>query len=241
MTILNDYYIAIYKTTTAQRRRIDDTSSTESSKVPHVSADTYYPYLRGSNSVDGIDWPVTRFKVKNGSIIDVFRTRFNNRFWIDLPTSMQWEKAARAGTTTFWYNGGTVDTSYEECTNLVNEIAYSTLNPKVNNWTRTEVGLYLPNAYGLCDVVGMRPEYVLDRFNHSVPLDTESIDPVGPTTGTSRALRAQHNEKDKHGLRYYALTHITADYIDNTSTNTCQSVRFAIHLRPPRSFGEKWE
>ena len=241
MTITHDYYIAIYKTTKAQFERFTNTASTSTDAKPQVSPSVFHPDLRGSNSVDGIDWPTTRFAVKKGSIIDNLRNRFSNRFWLDLPTSAQWEKAARAGTDTFWYNGGTVGTPYSECTNLVNEIAYSILQPDVKQqYTYVDVGSYLANSYGLCDTVGMRPEYVLDRFVDQNTAALETYDPVGPTTGTSRVLRSQHNQFN-HGLRYHTLAHIAKDTIDNTTSGTYQAFRFAIHLRPPRSFCGMWK
>lgn len=239
MTITHDYYIAIYKTTKAQFERFTNTASTSTDAKPQVGESVYYPYLRGSNSVDGIDWPTTRFAVKEGSIIGNLRNRFSNRFWLDLPTSAQWEKAARAGTDTFWYNGGTVDTSYSDCTNLVNQIAYTCLGG-AGQFTYVNVGSYLANSYGLCDTVGMRPEYVLDRFVDQAAAASETYDPVGPTSGTLRAVRSQLNQNN-HGLRYYTLAHIATEAIDNTTGGTCLAFRFAIHLRPPRSFSGMWK
>ena len=240
MEIMHDYYIAIFKTTTAQRARILDAKSTSTDMLPAITGGTYYPHLRGSNDVDHIDWPTTRFAVKNGSMIDTFRARCGYRFWIDLPTNAQWEKAARAGTDTFWYNGGTVGTPYSECTNLVVQIGRTRLEDGVDLYSKVNVGSYLGNAYGLYDVLGMRPEYVLDRFVDQNTVAAETVDPIGPSGGTRRIVRAQHVQ-DSHGLRYYTLAVINVENVDNLSANTYQSYRFAIHLRPPQSFGGKWE
>ncbi len=57
---------------------------------------------------------------------------------------------------------------------------------------------------------------------------------------TRRIVRGQHVH-DGHGLRYYALTVINVEGIDNLSANTYQSYRFANHLRPPQSVGGKWK
>ena len=240
MTITHDYYIAIYRTTKAQHYRLLDPKSAEAGMKPCVISSVYYPSLRGSNSVDGIDWPTTRFTVKKDSVIDKFRTRFGGHFWIDLSTGAQWEKAARGGTDTFWYNGGTVGTPYSECTNLVNAIAWSCVNPSAAPYTYVDVGTLLANQYGLCDVVGMRYEYVLDRYVSMPVASSETIDPVGPYEGTKRMLRAQSNSKTR-GLRYHSIAYFTSENIDNTSSGTYHTFRYAIHLRPPQSFDGKWE
>ena len=63
---------------------------------------------------------------------------------------------------------------------------------------------------------------------------------LAQTDGTRRAMRGQHCQ-DNHGLRYYAIASIQLENIDNLSANTYESFRFAIHLRPPQSFGGKWK
>ncbi len=241
--ITKDYYIAIFKCTNAQRERILDPASTENSASPSMSWEkAMLPHLRGSNNVDGIVWPDTKFAVKDGCIIDTLRKRFGGRFWIDLPTSAQWEKAARGGTDTFWPNGGTLDTSYEECTNLVSAIGLTGFNAG-KDYATTYVGTYAPNQYGLYDTIGMRYEYVLDQFRTSSTEDTvaaETVDPVGPSDGTHQTVRSCHAIKTST-LLYCSPASFNYIARDQLEKNYQQAFRLAIHLRPPQSFGGKWK
>jgi formylglycine-generating enzyme required for sulfatase activity len=82
-----------------------------------------------------------------------------------LPTEAEWEYAARAGTTTKYYWGDTIDTSY--CWYIENSA----------NRTRP-VGLKLPNAWGLYDMLGNITMWVNDAFG-SYTADAQ-INPIGP-------------------------------------------------------------
>ena len=90
------------------------------------------------------------------------------------------------------------------------------------------------------DVVGMRPEYVLDGYSSVEPPSNEIIDPVGAYNPTKRVIRSQHNQFG-HGLRYHTIAQYSLENLDNTAANTYESFRFAIHLRPPQSFGGRWK
>ncbi len=81
---------------------------------------------------------------------------------------------------------------------------------------------------------------VVDRFVNQNTLAAETVDPVGPTGGTSRIIRS-HHVQDGHSLRYYALAQVSTLPVDDLRVNYQQSYRFAIHLRPPQSFGGKWK
>ena len=109
-TLTSDYYISIYQTTRAQAARIMDVPSS-SGYYNQVTPDAgqmfaagHVCFQRGSNSVEGINWPFTKFAVTPTSIIGRFRARCGNRFWIDLPTCAQWQRAARPDTKWLFYD-----------------------------------------------------------------------------------------------------------------------------------------
>jgi len=93
-----------------------------------------------------------------------------------LPTEAQWEYACRAGSTTNWHFG---DTESE----LVNYAWYS-----ANSGSRThQVGLKLPNAFGLYDMHGNVWEWCWDWWD-DLPTSNQT-DYTGAVSGSSRVIR----------------------------------------------------
>ncbi|MCL2709770.1 MAG: formylglycine-generating enzyme family protein [Planctomycetaceae bacterium] len=91
-----------------------------------------------------------------------------------LPTEAQWEYACRAGTTTAFHFGDTLDK--DQANFLESKIGKT-----------TEVGLYPANAWGLYDMHGNVWELCLDRYG---AYPTGSVtDPVGPSSGDFRVFR----------------------------------------------------
>ena len=247
VTIAHDYYLAIFKLTYGQMYRFKDATNTSGDIRPYLdNNDAFYIDFRGTNSEDaaGIDWPSTRFRVADDSFLAGFRRLTSNRLMIDFPTSAQWERAARGGVDTFWYNGGTVDNTYAECTNLYQQIAYSFMDEGVSNYQTTNVGTKLANAYGLYDTLGMRPEWVLDWYVYSNTMVDSPVDPVGPvpnSTRKSRLSRGHHNASGNGLANFTAASLVTVGEDLKHQANFQQAIRLAIHLQPPRSFGGKWE
>lgn len=100
-----------------------------------------------------------------------------------LPTSAEWEYAARAGTTTAYYSGD-MTTQTEGCQpepNLARVAWYCSNVPKDPLPTEHEVALLEPNAWGLYDVLGNAAEWVSDDFGGVGWLDPYP-DPEGQVT-----------------------------------------------------------
>ena len=100
-----------------------------------------------------------------------------------LPTEAEWEYAARAGTTTAFYNGP------------ITHLGTSPLDPNLdrigwyggNSGDNTHpVGLKAPNAWGLFDMVGNVLEWCWDWYD---TYPGSATDPTGPASGARRVVR----------------------------------------------------
>ena len=98
-----------------------------------------------------------------------------------LPTEAEWEYAARAGTTTAFYNGGI--TAPEGSDPNADAIAWYDQN---SSDTTHAVKGKLPNAWGLYDMSGNVYEWVWDWYG---AYSGTVADPTGPSSGSFRAFR----------------------------------------------------
>lgn len=108
-----------------------------------------------------------------------------------LPTDAEWEYAARAGTRTSTYAGDLRDTGRTpaECSSqpVVEGAAWYCAN---SGGLMREVGLKTPNAWGLHDVAGNAPEFVLTPANDAFYAAGTRTDPGGDVVvGNLAALR----------------------------------------------------
>ena len=94
-----------------------------------------------------------------------------------LPTEAEWEYACRAGTTTLWSFGG----RFGHGETLIADYAWCGENTKdvvPKEMYAHEVGLKLPNPWGLYDMHGNVDEWVYDCYDAYSA--SPSIDPTGP-------------------------------------------------------------
>ncbi len=93
-------------------------------------------------------------------------------YGLELPTSVAWEHAARAGTTTIWWCGNTL-ASLEGCGNVADTLwvrATNAQQPDVAGAVPFDdgygglapVGIFRPNAFGLHDTIGNVSEWCRD-------------------------------------------------------------------------------
>jgi len=102
-----------------------------------------------------------------------------------LPTEAEWEYAYRAGTTTA-FHGYTGQLSGTNNDSLLGNIAWFYSNS--NSQTRP-VGGKLGNGFGLHDMSGNVFEWVNDWYGSNYYSTSPSVNPPGPSSGSSRVLR----------------------------------------------------
>jgi formylglycine-generating enzyme required for sulfatase activity len=130
-----------------------------------------------------------------------------------LPTEAEWEYACRAGTTTRFSFGGNYDFSD------LGSYAWNDGNDWTNddeNYTH-EVGLKLPNAWGLYDMHGNVSEWCQDWYSDNYYENSQVDNPAGLPSGLRRVCRggrahgfawncrSANRPSDTPGIRYHVL------------------------------------
>ena len=101
-----------------------------------------------------------------------------------LPTEAQWEYSCRAGTTTPFSFGNSLNGDRANCNGLS---PYGTDVKGEYPYRTTSVKKYAPNPWGLFDMHGNVFEWTLD-FYGDYPMG-DVVDPTGPTAGSSHVCR----------------------------------------------------
>ena len=151
----------------------------------------------------------------------------------------------RAGTSTFWPNGGTSANTFEELTNIVAQICCYNFSTKT--WSTKEVGCAEPNGWGIYDPVtgSLVLDAVTPSTNKMYPKNKQSggIDPVG----NSYSVGSYIARVVKIGSDFYMnmpasrfLTYAknkTTGVISANLDSRAYNCRLAIHLKP-LNFGD---
>ncbi len=195
--LTRDYYIGVYPVTAAQWSLVSAKSGATDDRSPRSWIS--YNDIRGSG--EGAKWPQTdetgafdaeaSHAVDSTSWIAKFRAHTGLR-WADLPTEAQYEFAARAGEKGL-LPGGEDWTDANLSLYAKWEKNKSEPDCEGRTGSRATVGTYLPNRWGLYDVLGNALQWVLDYYvawdDPVIDAEAEQVDPVGPATGTRRLTK----------------------------------------------------
>ena len=112
-----------------------------------------------------------------------------------LPTEAEWEYAARAGTTTIFYDGNQITSDNANFEGsypyLIEENYVTRRDPSVvtsrNRGTTIAVNSLTPNSFGLYNMYGNVSEWCFDYYGQYS--EAQTTDPVGPSSGSLRINR----------------------------------------------------
>lgn len=141
------------------------------------------------------DHPVVNITWNDANAMAEWLSRKEGRRY-RLPTEAEWEYACRAGTNDRYYNGNE-PASLTRIANTFDAAAepfwprWKTFALKGNDAAAftAPVGKYLPNAFGLYDMLGNTWEWVSDWYGETYYAESPAIDPQGPDSGTVRVRR----------------------------------------------------
>lgn len=182
VTISQAFYMGKYELTQRQWRAILGTNPSYFTKDTHP--------------VDSVSWSQAQ------SFLTALNTHITTTgqgpLSMRLPTEAQWEYACRAGTSTRFSFGNSLD-----CTDDCSDCPAGTLSGKRTDYMwycgnnalsdqpgfgTKSVGQKKPNAFGLYDMHGNVWEWCQDWYAYSLP-GGNVTDPTGPTTAWDRVLR----------------------------------------------------
>jgi formylglycine-generating enzyme required for sulfatase activity len=117
-----------------------------------------------------------------------------------LPTEAEWEYICKAGTDDDFSGNGDI-----------NQMGYFDSNSGLNSH---KVGEKLINQYGLYDIHGNMWEWCWDRYESDYYINSPSIDPTGPETGSRHVMRGGSYQD---GFNFARVTNRTVNKIDYKS------------------------
>ena len=178
-TITKLFYIGLFEVTQKQWSLVMGANPAHDRGVGDTYPVYYVSYddIRGSSN--GAKWPSSS-AVDSSSFLGKLRARTEIDF--DLPTDAQWEYACRAGTTTTYYWGNSMNGDYAWY--------------EGNSGLMTHpVGGKTANAWGLYDMSGNVFEWCLDWYGSL----TGGSDPKGAASGSFRVTRGGSWHYDAYG------------------------------------------
>ena len=151
--------------------------------------------------VESVNWDtINNFFLPSLNDLEKKIGRLPDNWRYTLPTEAEWEYACRAGTTTAYSWGASVDVS--------------NANFADSNLAKTVlVGSYAANPWGFHDMSGNLAEWVSDWYTAAY-YGTVSTDPTGPATGTQRVYKGGgwgHNSDRLRSASKWAVEPTSSD------------------------------
>ena len=142
-------------------------------------------YSKGDNlPVDGISWDDVQEFIY---LLNVEADEYLYR----LPSEAEWEYACRAGASGLW--------SFGDDASLLGDYAWHYDNNSPSG--TKEIGMRLPNPWGLYDMHGNVWEWCQDKWGEGYYGSSPDVDPTGPATGLDRVIRGGHFFGSARGVR----------------------------------------
>jgi uncharacterized repeat protein (TIGR02543 family) len=182
ITLTKDYYVGVFEVTQKQYELVTGNKPSEFSGDTLPVEQVSWNAIRGDSGTH--NWPEVK-TVDANSFMGRLRARTGLTF--DLPTEAQWEYACRAGTTTTYYWGDSMNGAY----------AWYSEN---SSGETHSVGTRKANAWGLYDMSGNIFELCLDWYGN---LSSGSA-PVGSSSGSTRVVRG--------GCWCYGVSYCSSSY-----------------------------
>jgi formylglycine-generating enzyme required for sulfatase activity len=168
VTLTKPFFCGLFEVTQKQYTLVTGTNPSNFSGDTLPVEQVSYDAIRGAS--EGSKWPSSS-AVDSSSFMGKLRSRTNLDF--DLPTEAQWEYACRAGTTTTFSYGNSVNNNYMWYWDNSSSTTHTVGSKRANPW-------------GLYDMHGNVREWCLDCYGSSLAYGT---DPKGSSSGSSRVHR----------------------------------------------------
>lgn len=167
--ITKGYYIGKYEITQAQWMAVRGNNPSLFSGNPN-------------HPVENISWIDCQFFLQELNALGLNELKFR------LPSEAEWEYACRAGTTTRYSHGDALDCTFS-CIECFEHQKYMWWCGNNRENKTHEVGLKLPNPWGLFDMHGNVWEWCHDLYGYNFYSNSPLQDPQGPSSGTIHVYR----------------------------------------------------
>lgn len=206
---VSSFYIDAYEVSYSLWNAIANHAGGQYTFTTHITGTADTHPVRNVNWYDAVKWCNARSEMEgltpvyytDAGYSNIYKTgevNINNA-WVNwsangyrLPTEAEWEKAARAGTTTRFPWGDTIAhqfANYQSDTSYTYDVSATIgSHPNYNNGT-SPVDAFEPNALGLYNMIGNVREWCWDYFNADYYGNSPVQDPTGPASGLTRVLR----------------------------------------------------